>query len=76
MLNKPPPQVLRAMANLTGDPNHRIVLDWLKSELQRLRKNGDSIEPEVQLRRNQGASQTVDKLIEYHESSIAVLRNN
>lgn len=74
MLNKPDERVLRAMANLAGNPNWSVILAWQKAELQRLYKVGSCIELDTQLRRNQGACQALEDQIQFEESALEVIR--
>lgn len=74
MLEKPDNNVLRAMASLSDNMMFMTYIAWKRKNLETLRKAGDKILDEVQLRWRQGACQALDDDITFCESANESLR--
>lgn len=76
MLVKPDQRVLSALSALEHDRDFQVVLMWLTTSLDELRRANDSTKDEVLTRWNQGAAQTLTSLIETTKKSRDVLARN
>ena len=64
MLEKPSLRVIQALNNLEGNVEFQLVLTWLQSSLDEIRKTNDSTKDEVLTRWNQGASQAIAAFVD------------
>lgn len=73
MINSPPKVVIESLADLRGSHHFERILEWLKDELAQRDKDNRTIEADAQLRRSQGAAETLADIIGYAEDAREII---
>lgn len=74
MLAKPNKEVYLALRVMGSRPEYQAVSEWLQAEITRLHNENASISDDLQWRRNQGAINTLQALIQRTEEAPKALR--
>ena len=67
MLSKPDERVTRALAILARDAQFQCLREWLEAERARLAQAMSAERSDVELRMQQGASQTLSRILDAAE---------
>lgn len=63
MIDQPTKQTILALAALSGNQDFQVVLEWLRTTLQKLYEDGAYTKDEAQSRWNQGAQQILQEFL-------------
>jgi hypothetical protein len=76
VITSPNKQTLLALAALDGNTDFTTVLDWMKSDLNRLYVDGSYAKDEAQARWHQGAQQWLSEFIDKAANARDTVRNS
>lgn len=73
MINQPDKEVAEALHRLSSNADFQKVGEWLRSSIQVLRVENDSVVEVETFRRNQGAINAQKEILEYVQNSGKIL---
>jgi len=70
VLNNPEVKELRALVNLSDNPDFNIILNWFENSLLDTRKRNDKQRDDILLRMEQGSAVTMNGLLDHSVTAI------